>query len=481
MRSGSITLRLALLFSTASTLVLLLVGALIVREVDMHFETMDLEVLDGKLAQLERGAANLQSRDELERLVRTLAEGSMGQEQVVVTVIGQDHRPLVATGLAFPQQLLEPGAVGAGRDRARSTTWTDVGGRYRGISRALSSSLPGQSAMTGAAAISIGAHEQFVSSFLRSLAWSIVGGIAVTALLSWIVAHRGLAPVHAVARVAKRISAEQLGERLPTQSVPAELVDLAEAFNGMLDRLEESFQRLSDFSSDLAHEMRTPISNVMMHTQVALSSAATADEYREVLYSNLEEHERLARMIADMLWLAKADRGLMMPKAEQVDLAAEVRSLFAYYEAFVDERGVHLALSGEAVVVGDHLMLRRAIGNLLSNAIRHTARGNTVTVTLGRDASGVVELGVENPGPDIPPEHLPRLFDRFYRVDPSHANSGEGAGLGLAITQAITQAHRASLGVTSTGGRTRFVIVFARQESAGATDAGSAPPRPESK
>jgi two-component system, OmpR family, heavy metal sensor histidine kinase CusS len=431
-----------------------------------------LEVLDGKLAQLERGAANLRSLDEVEGLVRPLSERSMGREQVVVTVFGQDHRPLVATELAFPPRLLAPGSA---RDPGRSTVWSDGGGRFRGISRALSSGLPGQPALTGAAAISIDSHEQFVSSFLRGLAWSIVGGIALTGLLSWVVAHRGLAPVHAIARVAKRISAERLGERLPTQSVPAELVDLAVAFNGMLDRLEESFQRLSDFSSDLAHEMRTPISNVMTQTQVALSSAGTADEYREVLYSNLEEHERLARMIADMLWLAKADRGLMGPKEERVELAAEVRSLFAYYEAYVDERGVRLSLSGEAAVSGDQLMIRRAIGNLLSNAIRHTAHGGVVTVTLCRDASGAIELGVENPGPDIPPEHIPRLFDRFYRVDPSRASSGEGAGLGLAITQTIAQAHRASLRVTSAGGKTRFVIVFARQEGAGATGTGDAP------
>jgi two-component system heavy metal sensor histidine kinase CusS len=182
-----------------------------------------------------------------------------------------------------------------------------------------------------------------------------------------------------------------------------------------------------------------------------------------VLYSNLEEHERLARMIADMLWLAKADRGQMVPKAERVDLAAEVRSLFAYYEAYVDEQGVRLSLSGEAAVVGDRLMLRRAIGNLLSNAIRHTARGSVVTVTLGGDALGRVELSVENPGPDIAPEHLPRLFDRFYRVSPSRANAGEGAGLGLAITQAIAQAHGAGVNATSTGGKTRFVVEFARQ------------------
>ncbi len=131
--------------------------------------------------------------------------------------------------------------------------------------------------------------------------------------------------------MAQTISASRLHDRLDLETLPSELVGLATAFNGMLARLEDSFRRLSDFSSDLAHELQTPLSNVMTQTQVALSRPRTADEYREVLYSSLEECDRLARTIADMLFLAKADNGLMLPRVEAVDVPAEVRRLFENY------------------------------------------------------------------------------------------------------------------------------------------------------
>jgi two-component system heavy metal sensor histidine kinase CusS len=261
--------------------------------------------------------------------------------------------------------------------------------------------------------------------------------------------------------VAKGISASHLGDRLSPDAVPPELVDLANEFNGMLARLEDSFRRLSDFSSDLAHEIRTPISNLMTQTQVAVSKERAADEYREVLYSNLEEYERLARMVSDMLFLAKADNGLVIPNSEAVDLATEVRELFGFYEAFAEEQNVSLVLAGEGVIHGDKLMLRRAFSNLLSNAIRHTPRFATVKVEIKPKAeSGNIRLVFENQGENIPQEHLPRLFDRFYRADSSRQKSSDGAGLGLAITKSIVDAHKGTIHVSSANGVTRFEIIF---------------------
>lgn len=260
--------------------------------------------------------------------------------------------------------------------------------------------------------------------------------------------------------VAKGVSASHLGDRLPQETVPTELIDLAMAFNEMLARLEDSFQRLSDFSSDLAHELRTPISNLMTQTQVAISKERPANEYREILYSNLEEYERLARMIADMLFLAKADNGLIVPNSEMVDLATEVKNLFGFYDAFAEEQGVSLTLTGGSGVQGDRLMLRRALSNLLSNAIRHTPKGGAVKVLIDQPSPGKTRLTVENSGMAIPSEHLPRLFDRFYRVDPSRQKASDGAGLGLAITKSIVEAHKGTIRAFSSHGSTRFEITF---------------------
>ncbi len=167
----------------------------------------------------------------------------------------------------------------------------------------------------------------------------------------------------------------------------------------------------------------------------------------------------MSAMIGDMLFLAQAEHQLIRPEQVEVDLGAEVVALFEYFEAWAEERGVGLQSVGKAARIrGDRAMLRRALSNLLSNAIRHTAAGATVTVRFGSDPSGGLEVCVENPGADIAAEHLPHLFDRFYRVDPSRQRNGEGAGLGLAIVRSIAEAHGGSVGAMSTAGRTRFCM-----------------------
>jgi two-component system heavy metal sensor histidine kinase CusS len=232
---------------------------------------------------------------------------------------------------------------------------------------------------------------------------------------------------------------------------------LAQSLNDMLARLQDAFMRLSDFSSDIAHELRTPVSNLMTQTQVALSKARSADEYRGILESNAEEFEHMARMISDMLLLAKAQNGLVIPHREQIDLAAEMRALFDYYDAVAAEKNLHLILEGAGAVSADRLMLRRALGNLLSNAVRHSGVGTRLRVNIGNRADAV-SIAIENTGDTIAPEYLERVFDRFFRVDPSRQRSGEGTGLGLAITRSIVLAHGGTIAVESALGVTIFTI-----------------------
>ncbi|HID48422.1 MAG TPA: GHKL domain-containing protein [Chromatiales bacterium] len=197
---------------------------------------------------------------------------------------------------------------------------------------------------------------------------------------------------------------------------------------------------------------------MMTQTQVALSRERSIDEYREILYSNIEEFENMAQMINDMLFLAQADNGLSQPNLAAVDLAGEVDTLFEYYEAWAEERDVVLTREGGATVSGDRLMLRRALGNLFSNAIRHTPAGEAVRVKLGTTKEGEVCIVVENPGAEISPEHLPRLFDRFYRIDPARQESG--TGLGLAIVKSIVNAHGGEVSAESSAGLIRFRILL---------------------
>jgi two-component system heavy metal sensor histidine kinase CusS len=461
MRPKSITFRLTLFFSTASTAVLLVVGTLIGTLVEAHFEEIDLNDLNGKLELVRHTLAKARAPGDMEAVPQRLADALVGHHGLSVAVLGSDRKTLFMSPEAvFPATLLESRPAEDSSGRAKPAVWEQNGQEYRGIAAAAVSAIAGQPPATVVIALNIEHHRMFMEAFQKSLWLAIAASIALTALLGWIAARRGLAPVREMADVAQGISAHRLGERLPPESVPTELADLALAFNDMLARLEGSFRRLSDFSSDLAHELRTPISNLMTQTQVAISKARSADQYREVLYSNLEEYERLARMIADMLFLAKADNGLIVPSSEMVDLAAEVHELFGFYEAFAEEQGVSLVLAGTGVVRGDRLMIRRALSNLLSNAIRHTPRDGSVKVLIDRQNSGETQLSVENPGEEIEPEHLPRLFDRFYRVDPSRQKASEGAGLGLAITKSIVEAHKATIQAFSSNGSTHFAITF---------------------
>jgi len=457
----SITFRLAFYFGGASTAVLLAIGYVVGVFVEMHFLELDRTELRGKMQLVRHVLEKLHSPADIDALPERMSDAFTGHESLSVSITGPDGKTLFATkDAAFPEQLIKDAPAGELSEKPELVSWKDRGQTYHGFATKVPTDAPGLPYVVVAVALDFAAHHAFMGAFYEILWLAIFAGILSTGLFGWVAAKRGLAPVREMTNVAQSITASRLHDRLPTADLPMELVDLAGAFNGMLSRLEDSFRRLSEFSSDLAHELRTPIGSLMTQTQVALSRTRSAEEYREVLYSNSEEYERLARMIADMLFLAKSDNGLIVPRSETVDLAIEVRELFEFYDALAEDHGVRLEIQGSGTVEGERLMIRRAVSNLLSNAINHTARGGCVNVSIEQAEGQGVQLSVENPGDGIAEEHLSRLFDRFYRVDPSRQRSTDGAGLGLAITKSILAAHNGTVHAHSAGGLTRFDIAF---------------------
>jgi len=443
-RGTSITARLTLLFAAVSTAVLLALGMLIGNAVERHFVEQDMDVLNGKTQLAANLLAQVRLPGDSGVLLRQLDDSLVGHHGLAVVVLDAEGKRMFATAnAAFPDAMLK--AAGAS---AKPKSWTQAGQPWRGIVTLLPTGDSGRSPMLVAVAVDISHHEHFMESFRQTL-WLFVAIAAIlVGFLGWVVVRRGLAPLQAMRRDAASVTANRLDTRLSLDAVPAELAELAETLNQMLARLEDSFRRLTDFSSDLAHELRTPISNLMTQTQVALTRARSADEYREVLASNAEEYERLARMIGDMLFLAQAVHGLVVPNREPVDLALQVRELFDFFDALAEEKGLRLTLTGGGQVSGDKLMLRRALANLISNAIRHTPAGGTIRIGIESDGEGT-QLTVENSGEPIPQEQASRIFDRFYRGDPSRHDGGEGAGLGLAITRSIIRAHGGEISVRS--------------------------------
>lgn len=301
-------------------------------------------------------------------------------------------------------------------------------------------------------------HDNFMVELQRRLiAYSALAMLVATALAA-LAARRGLKPLRTMQEKAQQVSGHRLKARMPIESVPLEFAQLAQDLNQMLERIDDDVQRLIAFSSDLAHELRTPINNLLTQSQVALATPREAAAYRDILGANVEELQHLARTVADMLYLAKTERGVDWPHREQVEAEVEVTRVFDFYEALAEDRGLQLEQHGAATVFADRLMLRRALSNLLSNAIRHASSPSTVEVWIDGDAVAT-RLAVRNQGPTIAPDVLPLLFERFYRGDTARTHPHvEGTGLGLAITRAIAQAHGGDIGVTSVNGTTVFTL-----------------------
>ena len=456
---ASITLRLTALFATVSTAVLLGLGYLIGGTVEQHFVEQDMAELNAKLDLARHALEKVRSEADLVAIPQHLDDSLVGHRGLAVVVVAPDGQLLFATrGAEFPAALLSRKIPA---DTSHPYAWrTARDTPMRGISAQVPTGIPGAAPAVVGVATDISHHEQYMSRFRVTL-WSFVAVAALlTGILGWLAVRRGLAPLQAMKRKTEDITAQRLDARLAVDSVPVELAGLAASLNAMLARLQASFRRLSDFSSDLAHEFRTPISNLMTQTQVTLSRPRSHDEYRDVLASNIEEYERLSRMIADMLFIAKADDGQIVPTRETLELAPLIGDLVEFHRLAAEEKEIVLTSEGEGTIEGDRLMIRRAIGNLLSNAIRHTPPRGRVTVAIRRLENGRVAIEIANTGETISSEHLPRLFDRFYRADPSRSGEGAQSGLGLAIVKSIAEAHGGSVFVTSGEGVTQFGVLL---------------------
>lgn len=457
----SIALALTLFFSLTTAGVLLGLGVFITTSVDPHFAAGDSEMLYGKLQLVRHTLGEMHSPDELKTLPSRLSGALIGHHGLAVTILGPEDSILFSTpGITFPPEVWAHPRGRLDETRPAVFEWAYQGQTYRGLVATAKTAISPEHNATVAISVDIGVHREFMASFDHTLWLSIAIAIIGSTLLGWLGVRRGLMPLHQMALVTQRISADRLKVRIEMEHLPRELIELAAAFNEMLMRLEEAFRRLTDFSADLAHELRTPINNLMTQTEVALSRSRSSNEYQDVLQSNLEEYSRLARMISDMLFLAKTDNGMFVPTREAIDLGHEIKQLFEFYEVLCEERAIMLVLSGSATTTGDRLMLRRALSNLLSNAVKHSPRDSRITIRLETDGSDAVSIQIENSGEAIPPDRIPRLFDRFYRADAARTASDESTGLGLAITKSIVEAHGGRISVDSQEGCTVFTITL---------------------
>ncbi len=435
---GSLVGRLVGLFTLFTLVVFVLLGASLTMMLRGELRERDLEEIDGKTEAIEHHLADVRTAEDLIRSVPRFVDTAVGHPNVEIAVIFEGRwllRPDERIAAFVSRLGVESISSGRAFDSLHhgDRTWW-----LRRISRRIDGA-PGRMAHA-IVAINVSEARRVQGRFDVALVMIGTTGVLLMTGLAWWAAHRGLRPLERLAEQARRVTAQRLGEPLSLEEAPEEVRGVVAGINRMLARLDESFRSLEQFSADIAHELRTPLSSLRLQVEVTLSRERSAEEYREALLGTMQEIERLQKMVSDMLFIARTERGMAPVTTETVDLRAEACDVVEYFEPLASERSIVISIDGTATVEGDRLMIRRAITNLLSNAVRYSAEDSTVAVRIGSDA-GQVRFLVRNRCPPLTQLQIDHLFDRFARGDSARERQTDGSGLGLAIVRSIMGLH----------------------------------------
>ena len=451
----SLSLRLALMFAVLSLVKVSAIGFYLYHSLEKELAWRDDQTLSGRLERMESLLDNTPSIDVLRQQPQLYAN-MLGNTDNVLWVLNSDGDVLIEIN---PPNLPLPSASLA-TDTGVIFSSGDAGQPYR-----LASYLTRihQRPLTLVAGKTLTERNLMLSQYRAALWVALVIAALVAALLGWLIARAGLRPVRRLSDNVASIDVRNLDTRLDAFDQYPELQQLTARLNQMMARLEEGFLQLSRFSEDLAHEMRTPLNNLIGQSQQCLSRGRKTEDYEALLLSNLEEHERLSRMINSMLFLARAEQGAHPPATEPVSVVATIDKLLDYFSDMAEEQAVHLLNRARenkdlTLLVAPDL-LRRALANLLDNALQHCPADGTIAVSASSSTTSI-RLSVTNSGDAIAAEHLPRLFERFYRGDQARSHTSETGGLGLAIVQSIMALHGGRASAENNAGTVCFHLDF---------------------
>ena len=460
---GSITRRLAVLFAVVVMATLATVGSYLYQSLASQLELRDDSEIIGKVTQTRHLLEKVHSVQQLEQARDSFLNVVFAHDGLIFALARLDGRVLVQN-VRPPLPLPSTRSVPVGRDptvRDIRDRETKEGAMRFVTARGVIGGRDGEEVEILVARES-SERAALLAEYRLDLILAGFVGALIASILGWFTVRQGLVPVALVATKANEITSRRLDTRLNIEEAPQELRELTAAFNAMLDRLEDGMKRLSGFAADLAHDLRTPVNALMIKTQVALAHPRDAAEYRTLMESNIEEYERLSRLIESTLFLARADSAQLALRTERIDVRATLDKVADYFSGVAEDAGVELEVSGKGTVVADPTLLERAVSNLVSNAIRHAIRGGTLRISTA-DAGHFVWVAVENPGSPIPADQLDRIFDRYFRGDTARTEGSGSAGLGLAIVRAIMRAHGGKVDVASSEGGTRFTLTFPRR------------------
>ncbi|SMF99585.1 heavy metal sensor histidine kinase [Burkholderia singularis] len=452
----SLLTRLTLAFAAVAGMAFALTGAYLYRSLSTELQRRDDIEISGKLSQFLQLAHASGSTQRVRATPAMFHEALLSHPGVYLGIYDAQNNPLIEH-TAAPGATLKSIATGGHPPRVPYTCEPEG----IGLSRCIFARdrLPSGDDIQVSLVRTATDRQSLMENYCVDIWLAVAAGAALLGGLGYAIARRGLRPVESLGRQTSTIEAHNLSERLDIRGGPLELRELASSVNRMLDRLERAFVRLSQFSSDLAHDMRTPLANVISSSQITLSRPRTRDEYETLIGSNIEECERLQRMIESMLFLARADNARQPLKLSALESGDELMRLASYFQSVADEKRIDIVVQGSARVSADATLFRRALGNLVSNAIDHALAGSTV-VLASSCSGGHAVIEVTNHGQPISPEHIDRIFERFYRVDTARHGSSRNAGLGLAIVKSIMELHHGSIDATSGDAGTTFTLRF---------------------
>lgn len=443
--TGSIAARLTFWYALLSVIVIAAAGSGLYWVLIQQLHDEDDRLLAGKIAEV-RAVVLLHPNDwtALREEVQHEAETLPG----IFIRVRSAQAGAIAESPGFRSVFDEHGPFAAIRDpdNGEALSWhAPDGEKYR----VMTGSFDLGARYTVDAALRLARDEQFLASYRRVLLLAVTGALAIALGAGYLIARRGLRPVSRLAAIVDELGAEQLHHRIGEEAWPAELKPLAKNFDRLLSRLEESFTRISRFSGDIAHELRTPLQILRGEAEIALSKESSNADYRACIESAADEYDRLSRMVDALLFLARSEQPDAHLDRQVLDVRQEVIAVFDFYQAMADEQGITLTCLGEGTIPADSALLRRALGNLVANALRHTPDGGRIRVDIQPQQDHMMAITVSDTGHGIPPEDLPHVLERFYRADAARPRQGQGTGLGLAIVQSIVHLHGGTISVRS--------------------------------
>jgi two-component system heavy metal sensor histidine kinase CusS len=445
-------LRLAIMFALVSALLLGSIGFYLYQSLQREIAWRDDQALLGRLERMQALINDSVSVEQLRNRPK-LYENMLGNRDNLLWIVDDTGQVLIEINPVNMRLPTLPAAAQAQLGDGDSSVSVRLAWQHV---------MQGGRGLTLIAGKLLSEREQMLAAYRLKLWLALSVGALLAFVLGGWVSRRGLQPVRRLAQRAAAIDVQHLHLRLDEFNELSELQVLSHALNQMLARLEDGFAQLSRFSEDLAHEMRTPLSNLMGHTQQSLRHSRSIEDYQNLLVSNQEEYERLARMIDSMLFLARTEQPQASVQDELINLHELVEQLCEYFEGVAQERDVTLINQAHGELRADPALIRRALANLMANALRYGSPAAEVIIrSVVRE--GGVEVSVHNQGPPIAAEHLPRLFERFYRCDPSRNQPDDSGGLGLAIVHSIMQLHGGRVTVDSRSSGTSFRLEFPAQ------------------